>query len=518
MLHRYLVAIVASCILAGPAFAWKPTTHAYLASQAVDDALDDGEVSIGVLDSGDLLTFAVAPETLEALRNAMPQYRAGVLGPDAYPDLLTGQQVIHPDEAMSGVASGSDAWLHHVWSNFGDSTEEHAFRLGFLTHAAGDVFGHSFVNYFTGGPFEIVPPDNAIKHIVLEGYIDKRLPSDQLGGDFFNASIAGLEGKIYSAMIDARPGSALDALLPEGQTSTSFSVPRVFSTLRTSVVAGIARSEAEIQRLEQEADDCGLFDPTCSALLLEAESEIEELKLEYKQHWLEDIDVGLAAWPDVSHRVAVALFFNPERATKADEAQSILSDYVTDHMISMAGAPDAVGAIIDAVGDIIDAITPDFLLEPIRRLRDEAIDAMLKEAFGMDRAQLEAYLTQPDHYFDEVMSVGAGETVTLAEFNSDYLGIDDAGYEDPELAFDYEFVPAAYNTVVLSKLILLSPDSINSLISQLGGSATLGEPNVMLGFAHTLDGSNQWSEGLVLADDCKVYAKVFKMLPGQSGC
>jgi hypothetical protein len=72
---------------------------------------------------------------------------------------------------------------------------------------------------------------------------------------------------------------------------------------------------------------------------------------------------------------------------------------------------------------------------------------------------------------------------------------------------------------MLSKLILIAPPSaINRLIADLGGGAQLSEPNVMLGFIRTLDGSRQWRSGFVLARDCKVYDKIFKPLPGDGGC
>ena len=48
---------------------------------------------------------------------------------------------------------------------------------------------------------------------------------------------------------------------------------------------------------------------------------------------------------------------------------------------------------------------------------------------------------------------------------------------------------------MLSKLILLPPAEIDRLVRDLGGSAKLGAPNVILGVAGTLDGSNQWHAG-----------------------
>ena len=143
---------IAAILIPGVAAAWKPTSHVYFAEIAVNDALDDGYVEIPILPTGEVRRYKVDDRTLEALRLGRAQYRAGVLGPDAYPDILTGQQVIHPDGDESGVAGGSDAWLEHVWASFDGDPRQRAFRLGFLTHAAGDAYGHTFINHFSGGP------------------------------------------------------------------------------------------------------------------------------------------------------------------------------------------------------------------------------------------------------------------------------------------------------------------------------------------------------------------------------
>ena len=477
-----------------------------------------------MLGSGETQRYPVAPDVLAALRQAHPQYRAGVLGPDAYPDIATGQMSIHPDPAESGVTEGSNAWLAHVWQSFGSTPAEQAFRLGFLTHAAGDMYGHTFINNFTGAPFTMSPPENAIKHVVLEGYVDKRLPATALTGDFFDASIGGLEGKIYTAMVDARPGTPLDhTLLRIDSAGGKYSVPRIFSTLRATLDLEIAGYYAHKDDLIRRINACAPFDFSCSATALGIElgayMTLNGPLTTYKEFWRDDIDEGLRAWPATSHSVAMSLFFNPQRSTDVATADAILTDYATNHLLSMAGAPDILGMGIQTVSTIIDAITPDFLLVPLRQLKENLLNALLVQAIGMNKQELKDYITRPDLYFDKVMTAGAGQHVTLAEFNQTYLGIADPGYTDPAQYFDYRRVAAAYNTVILSKLILLAPPSeIDALIAGLGGDATQDQPNVMLGFIRTLDGSFQWRSGLVLAMDCAVYDKVFMPLPGNGGC
>ncbi len=469
-----------------PALAWKPTTHVYLAERALEDALDNGKITINRVNSGTgeivgtIGEYSVAPDILEAVRAFSDQYRAGVLGPDAYPDILTGQQVIHPPTNPDG----STRWLQYLWSQSNESRAIKAFVVGYLTHAAGDMYGHTFVNHFTGGAFTFTPPNNATKHILLEGYFDQHSPNPT-----FSAGIAGVDDFIYRHMVDARPGTYLDRnLLMQGAEGTNFSIPRIYSTLR-------AELEEDIPRLFREADRCRLWDPRCSALLLRAEAR-------YKEAWRDDIDTGLRAWVGVSDRVAKALFFNPEKRAKVEEAEAILQDYVNRHLISMSGAPDVVGdlaVLTDKILDIISQVTPDFLVEPIRQLKNNIYDAIVVRATGMTRQQLKDYLSSPDTYFDRVMTQGSGELIDKRTFDTKYLRLSNSTDK-----FDYRKVAAAYNTVTISKLLLLSKDSINQLLSDLDDSARLNQPNVMLGFIKTLDGDNE-QRGMILAQNCATY-------------
>jgi len=546
---------------APPALAWKPTTHVYLGQQALKDALDDGKVSIYRVDYGNgkvlskIGDYPVDSDILSALKANPSQYRAGILGPDAYPDILTGQQVIHPEpkstDPPSEIAtSNSNAWLTSLWFATPPRGNDKAFVVGFLTHAAGDMYGHTFINNFTGAPFKIAPPEgpeNAIKHILVEGYIDKRLDKQELDSNFFNVSIAGVEDFIYRNMVDAKPGTVLDKyLLKKGGAGTDFSVPRIYSTLRARLQADIDAyyaKKADYDRRYDEkigaANACKPLDFRCSATVLRAQAvaiQTEKavyvtangLIVTYKEYWVKDIDSGLKAWPQVSHEVAQALFFNPDRKTKVDEAERILKNYVNNHLISMSGAPDAVGqfaALAGKISDIIAQVIPDFLVAPIRELKNDIYNAIIKSATGMTKEELKAYLENPQTYFDEVFAKGSGEKVNLQTFNKKYLQINDTGYTNPNEPFDYQKFPPAYNTVTMSKLILLNKDGVNKLLADLGSSSTkLNEPNIMLGFIPSLDGSNQWLGGkgslgpMILAKSCSTYKQVFMQQAGEVPC
>jgi len=224
-------------------------------------------------------------------------------------------------------------------------------------------------------------------------------------------------------------------------------------------------------------------------------------------------------WPRISHSVALALFFNSSRSTRIQDAEATLTAFARDHILSMSGTPDAVGSTFAALGSVVDAITPDFLLEPIRQLKADMLDALLQSAIGMKKQDLQKYLTTPDLYFDQVMSVGStGVRTSLADFNANYLRIADRGYANKGESFDYRNLPAAYDTVIMSKLIYLAPATINQLLSDLGSRQRINSSNIMLGFVRSLDGSGQWRDGMALARDCAAYNQVFMALPGTGTC
>lgn len=524
---HWLITFIAIClgVFCNPsgAFAWKPTTHVYLGQQALEDALDDGEVTIPRVDyeKGEIIgtigTYKVDSNILAALRSNPSQYRAGILGPDAYPDIVTGQQVIHP--------FSTNKWLESLWnsSNTANNNAIRAFTIGYITHAAGDMYGHTFVNNFSGGDFTVEPPAgpaNAIKHIVVEGYIDKRLDAGALNGNFFNASIDGVENFIYQNMVDAKPGTYLnDELLKAGGDGTKFSIPRIYSNIRAKLQRDIDEYYAKKEDYDRRAKACKPLDFRCSRTLILAEKAKYMATngpiVTYKEAWRADIDRGLKALPGVSHEVAKALFFNPSRSADTQTAEDILQRYATNHLLSMSGAPDFVGLSANVIDKIISAVTPDFLLEPIRQLKEDVLNTMLQKSLGMTKQDLKEYMTSPDKYFNQVMGGGAGEKVNLEQFNTKYLKINDSGYTNPSESFDYRKVSAAYNTVIMSKLILLSPSEVNRLMTDLGSTERLGTSNIMLGFISTLDGDNEWTNGMVLGRDLKAYQQVFMKQPGE---
>lgn len=532
MRAHVLAGAALSLVLAGPALAWKPKTHVYLAEEAMRDALD-GKVTLGVVDpqtgepAGALGAFEVDPKALAALKGGAKQFRAGVLGPDAYPDILTGQQIIHPDESApgGGGASGSDAWLNWIHRKGfveSDDAKVNAFALGYLTHAAGDVFAHTYVNHYAGGEFTLDPAMNAVKHLTLEGYIGERTPrtvnafstriasgrpcdrrkQDDLPDDGTpcgiryenvhlpvtsqDTSIAGVEEFIWREMIDARPGSELATRLYRGE-ATGRSVPWIFSQLRTRVQARVEAYEARRA--------------TLSGLERAAFEAASGPGAAYDRAWVEDIDRGLKAWPAVSHEVAKSLVF-ADAGADLDRAETAMGLYVRDHMLSMAGAPDGVVQVSAAVIETVSKLMPEVFVGVLEEILRAPLNAAVEGATGQTLDKWSDYLSRPHAHFDDVMGQGGGghggaqaHTVNLADFNREQLKIDDAGYGNSALRWETERFAPAFNTLQMTKLLLLSDQGRRDLEKALAGrgaAVALGSDNLMLGWVRSMDAGNQW--------------------------
>jgi hypothetical protein len=451
--------------------------------------------------------YAVDPTLIAAITENRAHYRAGTMGPDAYPDIATGQAIIHTD-APFNTQGGTNVWLEHVWrqaNNWRGSADERAkaraFAAGFLTHGAGDMFGHSYVNYYAGGDFNTAST-NFARHLVLEGYIGQHCPKPASTV----TSIAGIEEFIYKTLIDARAGTFLAQRLYKGD-EVGKSIPYIFSRVRDNI-------SREISEYERRKDD--------------AKVALKAPIIAYLVEWRKDIDTGLQAWPKLSHDIArrMVLFDenNLDDQKKKDEIGKLIRDYTNNYLYSMIGLPDAVGVNAasmatwqDMIEEHLLSVLPD---EELEKMKEDAMDFLVQQFSGGQYQTWEEFVDvvrAPENYFDQVMSAAnrpriegkiKGEPITLAQINAD-LGIRPSSDDrfDPE-----DFAPA-YNTLVMSKLILLSPAGLRSLLSDLGVSNPGVIPdNAMLGFIRKFDGAGQWEvnpEKMIL-EKHGVFARVFK--------
>ncbi|HZW01513.1 MAG TPA: hypothetical protein VFF55_08085, partial [Candidatus Deferrimicrobium sp.] len=418
-----------------PALAWPAITHVHLGEVARQDAIDDGYVTLHRVDhetgaiGAPLGDYQVDPDILKALRTCPAQYRAGASYADFMPDLLSAQTLVHPDNRDWGNTR-TDDWLQRIWargaraalpssltpSSCSQALAIKAYAVGFLTHAAGDMFGHSYVNEFAGGSWDLFT-NITPRHLVLEDYIGMRTPDDSPG--FYDISIDRVDGMIYDEMLSAGNPSGIapigsDIRLEDSNLSRLFGGVRRLVTVPIDAYNGvIAAFQRRINDYTARADDCGAWDFSCSATKLYARAASELVAMNafkvagwpfiaYLRAWRNDIDAGLRAWPAVSFAAHRSAFFH-EPFTYQRSPDDILEPWVRDHLLPMMGIPDLAADYIFL--DPIKALLPDWVEQRFEMMKAGLYEWLVRSALGQQFAQWGAYLPSPQLYFDQVPSL-----------------------------------------------------------------------------------------------------------------
>ncbi len=544
----------AGSLTATSAHAWKPITHAHLAQQAVNDLLENnGVVTIEQLDEkGEvhvLDKYPALPEVYAAIKDHPAIFYNGVIGPDAFPDLLTGQNIIHPPEPEG---TSTNYWWQKMWdatrSGAFATPANRAFMMGMFAHGAGDMFAHSLVNSYTGGPFAL--DMNAAQHIVTEGYFFQHTPPLGLhqGKDLYKlVADQGMNKNLASfvrTVLDPYTG-----LSEKAGTGYKKSLPWHFGKLRKGLIdtkdsfqrdeqrwrseLAVARAKwAKINGFKHPIDKAAAGANFTKAKFNDAVlgALVRHAIVPYLNAWIADIDEGLEAWPQVSHRIGQALMFkNPADKTgptMMDVLSKELSDYWLNYGMRMLGAPDAVSkaagklrTLVDMTMAIVEKAGAPFKAFSTKLKKDskEFLKWVIKEQTGFDVDQWKDYWLNPAKYIDVLYrdhkhpNAKKETTVTVAYLNK-LMGLKSTDHVGNE-PFDYRKFPPAFNTVNMIKLSFLGPEHVNKIISKLHGYPELTAPNVMLGgWLGSLDAGNQWVHGkqLVFAQQCSLFRKLFK--------
>jgi hypothetical protein len=145
--------------------------HIWIAQEVLNRISKQGTITLTVGDRQVQVT--VPPDRVAAIRRYPEYFRMGSIGPDAYPDVLVGQMIIHPGNPHHW---GSADWLQHLLEA-ATTEQEKAFALGALIHAASDVFAHTYINRYTGAIFNISDNEEAsLRHVKLESFISSFMP------------------------------------------------------------------------------------------------------------------------------------------------------------------------------------------------------------------------------------------------------------------------------------------------------------------------------------------------------
>ncbi len=551
---------------------FKPSTHMHsgnLASSSPQFVLGDR-------------SYSKDPAVFAAIAAYPDYYRGGVVGPDGFPDLLFGQSIIHPDlrcENQSGLdyAACSDAsghgftyewlaWVHDrgmdryaelINGSADDKVEAQqvlAFTIGYLTHAAGDMWAHTMVNHYAGGVFpaaaEMVTTSDArnigIRHIVVEGFIGLRTPTSS------SRDLEAPLGFVRSTFIRDREPSSIDPC--SGANDIAVPTPLAKGSHFDSYLK--TRNELCDYHDEHAGMDfgdavvCGLtFGGGCLA------QAIEEAAVTYARYWAADIDEGLRKWPKFSEDVARALFTNESFG----DATGIVEEFALGHMASMAGLPDVVGDGILLIGEATDALTAllsripglQFLKDKLHALKVGILNQLFNRFFGVSYEQARSYLTEPAMWIDSA-TIGLGHSpVDPARSTSadltDLMHVEGGTYSISEFA-------AFRNATVTAELLLMKPETLDEMlydlhVGKLYTSSTLqakvdADPstptsleidsvgrdmkrNALRGFARSIDANHAWQhsatdyrsgdtarygEGMPLWRDCLARSRVFPHL------
>lgn len=163
-----VLGFLACSIFTPSATAFRLKTHLWIGQSVINELVASTNLSINGM------AFSVDPAVREAILSHPDSYLAGCLGPDIVPDLVVGQMTTHP-----GIEGGwrSRQWLSHVLSGSHGDAKSRAFALGYLSHAASDVFAHTYVNTYAGDIFILTDEQEVEqRHFAIESFIDRALP------------------------------------------------------------------------------------------------------------------------------------------------------------------------------------------------------------------------------------------------------------------------------------------------------------------------------------------------------
>lgn len=455
---------------------WKLNTHVFAANLALADALDDGQVTIPPYGA-----IAVNADALRALGKFPNDFRGGVVGPDVFPDIYVGQSLAHADKSAEHDRWTSDDWLQHLfrqarawrsrpWSGSAEDPDRVlAFAYGFLVHAAGDVFGHSYVNDWGDGKpggaayaWDWANPIVVGRHVVLESYIGKFTPPTDARIDIWPRFAAELLIK-HRAILDHSEKGA-----PHYQHWM-----RMHRWLGKSIEQAIAEMNSPPTTNAAYAQQCLAHADAC-------------MRKEFFESWQLDIDRGLRALVGANLVLGRAIL-----AHRVPDGIKAFMDWNSEWTLKMHGA--------HAPAEVMKWIAEHDPLAPVKDSLAALALEFLKNQYPREFAYLKM-MSRPAYYMDSVYKPN-GAYVRGAVNADMHVGPD-------SLLKWTQFAPL-YNTVILTKLTLLDGRGLNELARRAGITTSFypnsDRVNVMLSVVKSMDGHQQW-EGEPFGKPYRAYA------------
>lgn len=462
-LPAVLAATTSRRAAAGANAAWKINTHLFAANVALADAITDGMVTIPPFGE-----FPVNPTLVRALRDAPAAYRAGVIGPDLFPDMYVGGWLIHSDLSKTEGWTADD-WLRRVWSkalawpNGNERSKVLAFGYGFLTHGAGDIFAHTWVNEKADGAwvsFTGKDRSTAFKHIVLEGFVGEHTPPTDLSIDVWPRFVA--NELIKDEIVRRHSGIAKHY--------------RTFLSIADGLPKAIARAK---NQMNNNVDNDAPYWVKCAA------NPVPCARKEHAETWLLDINRGFRAIVDSSESLGEMLMDGSSL-----DGVGAMTGWATEWVPKMFGA-HALGEGTAALSEFMQWAGD---LVPISEIIKAEVERFVRDSFP-EVWRLYQAAQSPSTYMEQPGLFPPG---TKDKVRSEM------GVRAGQSRFDWRAFAPIYNSIILSKLILLDANALNELLRRAGVSSALfpvaPTTNVMLGVFKSMTQSYQWVGDSVDAD------------------
>lgn len=389
--------------------------------------------------------------------------------------------------------------------------------------------------------------------------IDYAAPPDQFLYDVFIARAADANGLLVNAM-PGQPTAERGALIDffydlrndlAVEAGSKSNVQEALDSL-TSLQAAMAEVEEECS-FPPDPIECPIALAVLNFETFEAFAEAAANLLEdavkavidaYLAAWVEDIDHGLVHWGQVGLAMTKGLFDPQTHRNEENEACGEVGSGEADtlraecedgfgvfsslfeslgpllttsepHLLSMLGAPDALGTALESIDELLDAVDAlidfpnplDAAKAELEKMMHDKVDAAIKDVFGVSPDTFAELMKNPASFLDPVhpplglpapldvldqegalFPAGAHERLdAIMGFSEQGLAdghhhLDTRRLDDDVVAEVSEFVPLE-NTITTAKLLLLDGPELNDALGDIAGRdiATYGPgENVMV--------------------------------------
>ncbi|MGC6418465.1 MAG: zinc dependent phospholipase C family protein [Bradymonadia bacterium] len=523
-----------------PAHAWKPTTHVHLANEALkgyglqveaDKPKSNYKVRLRVDDRS--MRLRGNQRVLDAIASYPNYFFAGVIGPDGFPDLVTGQTVAHPDVALPGKSGigGTDRWLTRLWklAHMGRKDKKSqmflAFTAGYITHAIGDLFAHAMVNSYTGGPFDINVEGNMLRHMTLEGYIGLRTP--ELAHPNFKPKAKAITDHLFKAFVSLSPSAAKDLFRTNKPGVAPGSFIKHFWMVRHKL-------KDLRKKLRLAGKNAKKLNKLPKVLINMFPRSVLDT---YLAKWIAQIDTGFKAWIVLNQKVMHAsVYSHPgSKAPSTNDIKKAIAEFQDDELRGMLGDPTRIRGLptsilhrltkkmkaklrADAM-QVLSKVVPKRVLAFAQKVMKDPFAGLCRTATKVC-SKIENVHT---HVKLKTSTVKFGTSYGKTDCKLNMKAVDSNLLKLRKGAkhFDWTQFAAASNTVTMTQLMLLERHDALKLLEKIGLKHDEGDRkkflNMMLGFLQSIDDPSKRStklEHAKLLNESAYFLKVFKAQEG----